>query len=86
MNLINKFLKENPEVKKYFNEDQLEYLEKTFNIWMNQRMKTFSFCAEFMIEYLAKNHHPHTKCIIDSTSSELLEGQESYHTHKFLVN
>lgn len=37
-----------------------------------------------LIKWLAENHHPHTKVIVDSTSAELMEGLSVVNTNKYL--
>lgn len=39
-----------------------------------------------VIKYLAENHHPHTKIMIDSNTAELLEGQKTVVTDEFIVD
>jgi len=44
----------------------------------------FKSAAESVMQYLAENHHPHTKVIIDSDSAELVEGLATHRTEKFI--
>lgn len=44
----------------------------------------FKSAVESVMKYLAKNHHPHTKVIIDSDSAELVEGIVIHRTDKFI--
>jgi len=46
--------------------------------------KTFKDIVLPVIEWLAKNKHPHTTIIIDSTHAELVEGVECVNTEEFL--
>jgi hypothetical protein len=46
----------------------------------------FETVVKPVIEYLAKNHHPHMKIFIDCTTAELLEGQKIVNTDEFLVD
>lgn len=48
--------------------------------------KDFETVVRPVIEYLAKNHHPHMKIVIDATSAELLEGQKIVSTDEYLVD
>lgn len=43
-----------------------------------EQKASFQAAAEPMIQWLAKNLHPHAKVIIDSSSAELVEGSLSY--------
>ncbi|WP_253378578.1 hypothetical protein [unidentified bacterial endosymbiont] len=44
----------------------------------------FKSSVEAVMKYLAENHHPHTKVIIDSDSAELVEGLATHRTEKFI--
>ncbi|EFA5318582.1 hypothetical protein EYX56_04920 [Escherichia coli] len=44
----------------------------------------FTASVEAVMKYLADNHHPHTKIIIDSDSAELVEGIATHRTDKFI--
>jgi hypothetical protein len=46
--------------------------------------KTFEEIVKPVIEWMAKNKHPHMTVIIDSTHAELVEGVESVVTEEFL--
>lgn len=46
----------------------------------------FRFIVKPLIKYLAENHHPHTKIIIDSTTAEMVEGVTAFKTEEFLVD
>ena len=37
----------------------------------------FNSAAQGLMDYLSKNHNPHTICIVDCNSAELLEGIKS---------
>ena len=39
-----------------------------------------------LMKYLAENHHPHTKIILESNTAELVEGINCIHTDEFLVD
>lgn len=41
-------------------------------------LNEFEFSAKPLIDYLVKNHHPHTKVIVTSDSAELVEGYKMY--------
>lgn len=44
----------------------------------------FEVAVEQVMKYLADNHHPHTKVIIDSDSAELVEGIRTHRTDEFV--
>jgi hypothetical protein len=46
--------------------------------------KTFEEVVQPVMEWLAKNHHPHVSVIIDSTHAELVEGIECVKTDEFI--
>lgn len=46
----------------------------------------FELAARPLMEYLAKNHHPHTAVIVESDSAELVEGKKAYRTKEFIVD
>lgn len=37
-----------------------------------------------LIKYMAENHHPHTKLIVESTRAELVEGVMNFPTTEYL--
>lgn len=41
-------------------------------------VNSFEHAAKPLIDYLAANHHPHTKVIVTSDSAELVEGYKMY--------
>lgn len=47
-------------------------------------MSSFAEAARPLMEYLSKNHHPHTKVIVDSGHAEVVEGIETYNTNDFI--
>ena len=49
-----------------------------------QRKAAFVAAAEPLIEWVAKNCHPHTTVVLDATHAELLEGAIVHRTEKFL--
>jgi hypothetical protein len=51
---------------------------------MNEGEKTFEEIVKPVIEWLAKNKHPHMTIIIDGTHAELVEGVESVVTDEFI--
>lgn len=44
----------------------------------------FKKVIEPVMKYLAENHHPHVKIIVDSTNAELVEGLWSHNNSEFL--
>jgi len=44
----------------------------------------FEELAKQLIEYLCKNHHPHTTIIITPTGAEILEGVQAFNAEEFL--
>lgn len=46
--------------------------------------KTFEAVVKPVMEWMAKNKHPHMSIVIDSINAELLEGVEGVHTEEFL--
>ncbi len=51
---------------------------------MSEEQKTFEEVVKPVMEWLAKNKHPHTSIIIDATRAELVEGVETVITDEFL--
>lgn len=54
---------------------------KNVTVLDNEELKS---SVEAVMKYLAENHHPHTKVIIDSDSAELVEGLATHRTEKFI--
>ena len=54
---------------------------KNVNVLENEQFKS---SVEAVMKWLAENHHPHTKVIIDSDSAELVEGLATHRTDKFI--
>lgn len=50
----------------------------------DDKRSTFEAAARPLIEWLAKNVHPHTSVIVDSNSAELVEGLHSLKTNDYL--
>lgn len=46
----------------------------------------FERAVKPVMKYLAENHHPHTKIIIDSNIAELVEGIKTVVTDEFIVD
>ncbi|MER5005955.1 hypothetical protein [Atlantibacter hermannii] len=46
--------------------------------------KAFELAAEPLMKYLAENHNPHTTAIVNPTEAELVTGEMSHCTDKFL--
>ena len=42
--------------------------------------------ASPLMKWLAENHHPHMKVIVDSTMCEMVEGVMTYHTLQFITD
>ena len=51
-----------------------------------EQRKTFETAARPLIEWLAKNCHPHMTAVVDSNSAALLEGQHVIRTDDYLVD
>lgn len=51
---------------------------------MNEETKTFEEIVRPVIEWIAKNKHPHMSIVIDGTHAELLEGVEAIYTEDYL--
>lgn len=49
-----------------------------------QEIDEFAEASEPLIKWLAENVHPHHHVVVTSTSAELLEGQRTHRTEKFL--
>lgn len=45
---------------------------------------TFEEACRPLIRYLARNHHPHTICVVENDRAELFEGQMCFNTQEFL--
>ncbi|MGJ1368203.1 hypothetical protein [Sphingobacterium spiritivorum] len=45
---------------------------------------TFESSTEAVMNYLSKNHPPHTMIVIDSNSAQLFEGVKTHLTNKFI--
>ena len=54
--------------------------------WLINNDDTFEARVKPVMKYLAENHHPHTKIMIDSNTAELLEGQKTVVTDEFIVD
>jgi hypothetical protein len=48
--------------------------------------KDFESAVRPLIGYMAENHHPHTKAIVESNTAELVEGLQSVVTDEYLVD
>lgn len=46
--------------------------------------KEFEDLVRPLMDYLGKNHHPHTKIILDSMSAELVEGVIGLQTDEYV--
>jgi len=51
---------------------------------VNKQSKAFKKAVRPLMKYLAENHHPHTKCVVENNRAELLEGIKNYATDKFI--
>lgn len=51
-----------------------------------KQSKAFQKAVEPLMKYLAKNYHPHTKCIVENNIAELVEGIEVHNTDKFILD
>lgn len=60
------------------------FLTEVFKAYFNDL--TFEQATSFLMQYLAKNHHPHMCATVDSTNAQLWEGQKSVNTEDFLVD
>jgi hypothetical protein len=67
------------------NTDSLYCLLEVFQVKYN-KISSFSFIVDPVIKYLAENHHPHTKIIIESDKAELVESINSHTTDKFILD
>jgi alkaline phosphatase len=47
-------------------------------------IEEFDKASKPLIEYLAKNHHPHMTVIVTSDSSEIMEGKRRFKTDEFI--
>lgn len=47
---------------------------------------TYENAVKPLMKWLAENCHPHTKAIVESNLSELVEGVKSFNTDEFLVD
>lgn len=66
---------------------QQEELELAFSQWVKtNKMKDFESVVKPAMQYLADNHHPHKSIHLNSTTAELLEGQQVFKTDDFLVD
>lgn len=53
---------------------------------MEGKQTSFEQAAEPLIKWLAENVHPHHTVIVTSTGAELLQGEKSHQTDKFLID
>lgn len=53
-------------------------------IVMSEEQKTFEEIVKPVMEWLAKNKHPHMSIIIEATHAELVEGVECVVTDEFV--
>ena len=51
-----------------------------------EKNDSFDNCVKSVIKYLAENHHPHTKIIIENDKAELVEGIKSIVTDEYIVD
>ncbi len=61
-------------------------LAQVIKQYQNTISKEFEYASKPLMKYLAENHHPHTKVIVESNSSQLLEGLKSIVTDEFIVD
>ena len=54
-------------------------------ILTKEETERFDNAARPLIQYLAENHHPHMKVIVDCSSAEILESSRRYITDKFIL-
>ncbi|EMA8584865.1 hypothetical protein U5E50_005165 [Escherichia coli] len=50
------------------------------------KLEEFELVVEPVMKWLAENHHPHTKVVIESGRAELLVSTMATVTDKFIVN
>lgn len=48
--------------------------------------KMFEEAVKPLIKYLSENHNPHTEVRVTSTCAELLEGQKTFKTDRYLID
>lgn len=49
-----------------------------------EQLSEFEKVTRPLIQYMAENHHPHTKIIVESTGAELVEGVMNFPTTEYL--
>lgn len=49
-------------------------------------IESFEDATKPLMKYLSENHHPHTKCIVESNSSEIVEGVKCFNSDEFLID
>lgn len=50
------------------------------------KRQAFEEACRPLMQYLSENHNPHTRVIVDSGCSEMLEGLQSFNTTEFFSN
>lgn len=50
----------------------------------NEKYAEFERVVRPLIKYMAENHHPHTKIIVEATGAELVEGVMNFPTTEYL--
>lgn len=55
-------------------------------ILSKKQIKDFEEAAKPLIKYLAENHHPHVKAIVEGGRAEILEGSASIVTDEFILD
>lgn len=46
----------------------------------------FESACRPLMKYLAKNHHPHVKVIVEGNCAELLEGEKCFNTDEYILD
>lgn len=52
----------------------------------DEKQKEFEAVVRPLMKWLAENHHPHTKIIIESSCAEMVEGVKVISTDEYLID
>jgi predicted HD phosphohydrolase len=75
-NLLHDFFNLKSDSNEFLEASRQEKLEQEFADWFRIKLMDFEFVSRCMMKHISEKYHPHTCCLVDSTKSELLEGQK----------
>lgn len=86
INLLHEFFNSSSDANEYLLASDQESLEDAFESWLLEKLDDFKFSARFLMKHMAEHYHPHTMCIVNSSSAELFEGQKTVATDDYIVD